>query len=69
MSRAILSISEDDYKKLLQANVLTEIKHSVKILPNDLPLQNDEHYKLLKKNYRKAMDDLNKYAFDKLVNR
>ena len=68
MSKAILTISEDDYKKLLQSFALVGIKHSVKILPNDLPLQNDEHYKLLKKNYRKAMDDLNKYAFDKLVN-
>lgn len=67
MAKAIITMDEDDFKNLYKSgNLIGEFTY--KILPDDRPLDNDEHYKLLKKNYRKAMDDLNRYAFEKLTN-
>lgn len=67
MAKAIITMDEEDFKTLYKSgNLVGEFTY--KILPDDRLLANDEHYKLLKKNYRKAMDDLNRYAFEKLTN-
>ena len=67
-NRFVLIISEDDYKKLICNGCLRGLQVKSKMLPDDTKLLNDENYKSLKKSYRKAMEDLNKYAFEKIIN-
>lgn len=68
-NKVLITLSESDFKSMILNGVLTDIKYSVKILPNESDLINDAIYLQLKKNYRKSFDDLNKYVFEKLTNK
>ena len=57
MNLANITISEDDYKSLLFKNTFKDINViSVKILPDDKHLKDDENYKRLQKEYKKVIN-------------
>jgi len=67
---ANITISEDDYKSLLINCAFMDIKViSVKILPDDGPLKEDETYKALQKEYKKARNNLEDYRFSQTTNK
>lgn len=64
----ILTISEGDYKSLLINGAFLDIKIiSVKILPDDSNLKDNETYQLAKKAYRKAREVKEIIAFNILT--
>lgn len=70
MNIANLTMSEDDYNSLLVSDVFENITLiSVKILPDDLELKEDERYKALKKAYIKSRNELENYRFQKTTNK
>lgn len=70
MTIANITLSEDDYKSLLINGAFTGIKIiSVKILPDDKDLIDDEVYKQLKKDYVKSRNKLEDYRFSKTTNK
>lgn len=70
MNIANLTMSEADYKALLVSDVFENITLiSVKILPDDLELKEDENYKALRKAYIKSRNELENYRFQKTTNK
>lgn len=70
MNIANLTMSEEDYNSLLVSDVFENITLiSVKILPDDLELKEDERYKALKKAYIKSRNELENYRFQKTTNK
>jgi len=70
MNIANLTMSEEDYNSLLVSDVFENITLiSVKILPDDLELKEDERYKALKKAYVKSRNELENYRFQKTTNK
>lgn len=70
MNIANLTMSEEDYNSLLISDVFENITLiSVKILPDDLELKEDERYKALKKAYVKSRNELENYRFQKTTNK
>lgn len=66
---ANITISEDDYKSLLINRAFLDIKIiSVKILPDDSDLKDNERYQLAKKAYRKALEVKETIAFNLITN-
>lgn len=64
-----ITITEEEYQKLL----LTDFKNvptiSVKVMPDDLELKDDTTYQNLIKAYKKARNAMEKYRFNKLTNK
>lgn len=70
MNIANLTMSEADYNALLVSDVFDNITLiSVKILPDDLELKEDEKYKALKRAYVKSRNELEDYRFQKTTNK
>ena len=70
MNIANLTMSEADYNALLVSDVFENITLiSVKILPDDLELKEDENYKTLRKAYIKSRNELEDYRFQKTTNK
>ncbi len=70
MNIANLTMSEEDYNSLLVSDVFENITLiSVKILPDDLELKEDERYKALKKAYVKSRNELENYRFQNTTNK
>jgi hypothetical protein len=67
---ANITISNDDYKSLLINGAFTDIKIiSVKILPDDSDLKENELYKELQKKYSKARKELEDFRFQQTTNK
>lgn len=67
---ANITISEDDYKFLLFKDTFKNITViSIKILPDDKHLKEDENYKRLQKEYKKARNNLEDYRFKVTTNK
>jgi len=67
---ANITISEENYHSLLINGAFLEMKIiSVKILPDDSSLKDDENYKALQKKYAKARNELEDYRFQKTTNK
>ena len=67
---ANITISDDDYKSLLINGAFTDIKIiSVKILPDDSDLKENEIYKELQKKYSKARKELEDFRFQQTTNK
>ena len=69
MSKVILTIDESDYQQLAVGKHLENIPHYVGILPDASSLQENENYKKLSKDYKKAKDALNKFIFENTTNK
>lgn len=70
MNLANITISEDDYKSLLFKDTFKDINViSVKILPDDKHLKEDENYKRLQKEYKKSRNNLEEYRFKSTTNK
>ena len=70
MNIANITISEENYHSLLINGAFLDMKIiSVKILPDDFSLKDDEIYKELKKKYAKARNELEDYRFQKTTNK
>ena len=67
---ANITISEEAYQNLLLNGAFIDIKLiSVKIMPDDSDLADDENYKILQKKYRISRKDLEDYRFNKTTNK
>ena len=67
---ANITISEQDYLNLLGNGAFFDIKIiSIKILPDDSDLKEDETYKSLQKEYKKARNRLEDYRFNLTTNK
>ena len=67
---ANITISESDYKSILLNGAFFDIKIiSIKILPDDSDLKEDETYKSLQKEYKKARNRLEDYRFNLTTNK
>jgi len=67
---ANITISEDNYKSLLINGAFDGIKViSVKILPDDSDLKDNELYKELQKKYSKARKELEDFRFQQTTNK
>lgn len=67
---ANLTISEEAYQNLLLNGAFIDIKLiSVKIMPDDSEIKENESYKLAIKNYKKARDIKETIAFNLLTNK
>jgi F0F1-type ATP synthase epsilon subunit len=67
---ANITITESDYQSLLVNGAFLDIRIiSVKVLPDDSELKDDETYKQLQKEYKKARNKLEDYRFNKTTNR
>lgn len=67
---ANITISEGDYQSLLLNGAFIGIKIiSTKILPDDSSLKEDETYKVLQKEYKKARNNLEDYRFQHTTNK
>lgn len=67
---ANLTISEDAYQNLLLNGAFIDIKLiSVKIMPDDSEIKENESYKQAIKNYKKARDIKETIAFNLLTNK
>lgn len=64
----ILTMSEDQYRSLLNSKALEDCQHTVKILPDDSELKDHEQYQSVKKAYRKAREIKEQLAFDLTTN-
>jgi hypothetical protein len=70
MNVANITISERDYQNLLLNGAFIDIKLiSVKIMPDDSEIKENESYKLAIKNYKKARDIKETIAFNLLTNK
>jgi hypothetical protein len=70
MNVANITISESDYQNLLLNGAFIDIKLiSVKIMPDDSEIKENESYKLAIKNYKKARDVKETIAFNLLTNK
>jgi hypothetical protein len=67
---ANITISEEAYQNLLFNGAFIDIKLiSVKIMPDDSEIKENESYKLAIKNYKKARDIKETIAFNLLTNK
>jgi hypothetical protein len=67
---ANITIDEKDYQSLLLNGAFLDIKViSVKIIPDDSEIKDDEIYKQLLKEYKKVRDKLETYRFEKTINK
>jgi hypothetical protein len=67
---ANITIDEKDYQALLLNDAFLDIKIiSVKIIPDDSEIKDDEIYKQLLKEYKKVRDKLETYRFEKTINK
>jgi hypothetical protein len=67
---ANITIDEKDYQSLLLNGAFLDIKViSVKIIPDDSEIKDDENYKQLLKEYKKVRDKLETYRFEKTINK
>jgi hypothetical protein len=67
---ANITIDEKDYQSLLVNGAFLDIKViSVKIIPDDSEIKDDEIYKQLLKEYKKVRDKLETYRFEKTINK
>jgi hypothetical protein len=67
---ANITIDEKDYQSLLLNGAFLDIKViSVKIIPDDSEIKDDEMYKMLLKEYKKVRDKLETYRFEKTINK
>lgn len=69
MPKVILTLDQSDFNNLLFNGALTDIKHSVKVLPDTDKLKDNETYKELLKTYHKHSDNLNKFIFENTTNK
>ena len=70
MNLANITITESDYQSLLVNGAFLDIRIiSVKVLPDDSELKDDEMYKQLQKEYKKARNKLEDYRFNKTTNK
>ncbi len=70
MNLVNITISEDDYKSLPFKDTFKDITViSVKILPDDKHLKEDENYKRLQKEYKKSRNNLEDYRFKVTTNK
>lgn len=69
MSKVILTIDESFYQKLVSEKQLDDIPRYVSVLPDASSLQENENYKKLSKEYKKAKDALNKFIFENTTNK
>jgi hypothetical protein len=67
---ANITIDEKDYQSLLLNGAFLDMKViSVKIIPDDSEIKDDENYKQLLKEYKKVRDKLETYRFEKTINK
>jgi len=66
---AVLTMSETQFKNLISNGALLETKYTVKILPDDSELKDNETYQNAKKVYRKARETKENLAFNLLTNK
>jgi len=67
---ANITVDEKDYQALLVNGAFLDIKViSVKIIPDDSEIKDDEIYKQLLKEYKKVRDKLETYRFEKTINK
>lgn len=67
---ANITISEEAYQNLLFNGAFIDIKLiSVKIMPDDSEIKENEAYKLAIKNYKKARDVKETIAFNLITNK
>jgi hypothetical protein len=67
---ANITIDEKDYQSLLLNGAFLDIRIiSVKVLPDDSEIKDDENYKQLLKEYKKVRDKLETYRFEKTINK
>ena len=67
---ANLTLRQEDYNNLLANGAFIDIKLiSVKIMPDDSEIKENESYKLAIKNYKKARDIKETIAFNLLTNK
>lgn len=65
-----LTLRQEDYNNLLANGAFIDIKLiSVKIMPDDSEIKENESYKLAIKNYKKARDIKETIAFNLLTNK
>lgn len=67
---ANITLRQEDYNNLLANGAFIDIKLiSVKIMPDDSEIKENEAYKLAIKNYKKARDIKETIAFNLLTNK
>lgn len=67
---ANITLRQEDYNNLLANGAFIDIKLiSVKIMPDDSEIKENESYKLAIKNYKKARDIKETIAFNLLTNK
>jgi hypothetical protein len=64
-----ITITEEEYQKLLLTDFKNTPTISVKVMADDLELKDDETYKALIKTYKKARNTMEEYRFNKLTNK
>ena len=70
MDIAVLTLKQSDYNLIMgQLSLLDIVPLSVKILPDDSELKDNETYQNAKKTYRKAREVKEKLAFELLINK
>lgn len=70
MNLANITLRQEDYNNLLANGAFIDIKViSVKIMPDDSEIKENESYKLAIKNYKKARDIKETIAFNLLTNK
>lgn len=64
-----ITITEEEYQKLILTDFKNVPKISVKVMADDLELKDDETYKALIKAYKKARNIMEEYRFNKITNK
>ena len=64
-----ITVTEEEYQKLLLTDFKNTPTISVKVMADDLELKDDETYKELIKAYKKARNIMEEYRFNKLTNK
>lgn len=65
----LITMSEESFKSLLVNGALSETKYTVKVLPDDSSLNDNETYQDAKKAYRKAQKIKEELAFNLTTNK
>lgn len=69
MPKVLLTLDQADFNNLLFNGALTDIKYSVKVLPDTDSLKDNDMYKELLKKYHKHSDNLNNFIFKNVTNK
>ena len=64
-----ITITEQEYQRLLLTDFKNTPTISVKVMPDDLELKDDIVYQNLIKAYKKARNAMEEYRFNKLTNK